>query len=167
MRAYIYMCVCVYIYVYLYICVPVCVYITYALDILVCTVAGCSWAGSRKSWTGSPMGVGESWTGSPMEPPEKGRQGHTFSHTERASVATIYLSDRMHWICDAYAKYMRIYNYKIPVSNGLLVDAYAKHMLSIYPGDTVAQPTLYKTLGVCLVYVQHMQHIYILYTIIT
>ncbi len=102
-----------------------------------------------------------------IEPPDKGRRGHTFSHTERASVATIYLSDRMHWICDAYAKYMRIYNYKIPVSNGLLVDAYAKHMLSIYLGDTVAQPTLYKTLGVCLVYVQHMQHIYILYTIIT
>ncbi len=55
---------------------------------------------------------------------------------------------------------MRIYNYKIPVSNGLLVDAYAKHMLSIYPGDTVAQPTLYKTLGVCLVYVQHIQHFF-------
>jgi hypothetical protein len=28
--------------------------------------------------------------------PEKGRRYHTFSHTERASVATIYLSDRMH-----------------------------------------------------------------------
>ncbi len=105
------------------------------------------------------MGVGESWTGSPMEPPEKGRRGHTFTQTERASVATIYLSDRMHWICDAYAKYMRIYNYKIPVSNGLLVDAYAKHMLSIYSGDTVAHPTLYKPVGICLAYAEHIQHI--------
>ena len=33
-------------------------------------------------------------------------------------------------ICDVYAKYMRIYNYKIPMLNGLLV--YAKHMLNIY-----------------------------------
>ena len=33
--------------------------------------AGCSSQGSRKSWTGSPMGVGESWTGSPMECREK------------------------------------------------------------------------------------------------
>jgi len=126
--------------------------------------SGCSWAGSRKSWAGSPMGVGESWTGSPMEPPEKGRRGHTFTQTERASVATIYLSDRMHWICDAYAKYMRIYNYKIPVSNGLLVDAYAKHMLSIYSGDTVTQPTLYKTnkyiLSICSVYATHIHILY-------
>jgi hypothetical protein len=28
--------------------------------------------------------------------PEKDRRYYTFSHTERASVATIYLSDRMH-----------------------------------------------------------------------
>ena len=28
--------------------------------------------------------------------PEKGRRYLTFTHTERASVATIYLSDRMH-----------------------------------------------------------------------
>jgi hypothetical protein len=40
--------------------------------------------------------------------PEKGRRGHTFTHTERASVATIYLSDRMHRICGAYTKHMHI-----------------------------------------------------------
>jgi len=30
------------------------------------------------------------------ETPEKGRRYHTFSHTERALVATIYLNDCMH-----------------------------------------------------------------------
>jgi hypothetical protein len=35
-------------------------------------------------------------------------------------------------ICGAYAKYMRTYNYKISMLNGLLVDTYAKHMLSIF-----------------------------------
>ena len=42
-----------------------------------------------------------------MEPPEKGRQAHTFTHTERASVATFNLSDRtnqnIQGICYAYA----------------------------------------------------------------
>ena len=57
---------------------------------------------------------------------------------------------------------MRIYNYKIPVSNGLLVDAYAKHMLSIYSGDTVAHPTLYKPVGICLAYAEHMLSIHLL-----
>ena len=37
---------------------------------------------------------------------EKGRRYHTFSHTERASVAIICLSDRVHQICDAYARHM-------------------------------------------------------------
>jgi len=42
---------------------------------------------------------------------------------------------------------MRIYNYKIPILSGLLVDAYAKHMLSIldnkvYP--TITCPALYR-----------------------
>ena len=52
-------------------------------------------------------GVAESWAWSLMEPPAKGRRGYTFAHTERALVATIYLSDRMHWICDIYAEYIR------------------------------------------------------------
>ena len=34
----------------------------------------------------------------------------TFTHTKRASVATIAFSDCMHQICGAYAKYMHIYN---------------------------------------------------------
>ncbi len=81
-------------------------------------LTGCSSPGSRKSWTGSPMGVGESWTGSPMEPPEKGRRGHTFTHTERALVATFNLSDRttqkIQYMCYVYARRhtdIRIYIY--------------------------------------------------------
>jgi len=36
-------------------------------------------------------------------------------------------------ICIKYAVYMlSIYNYKIPMLNSLLTDAYTKHMLSIY-----------------------------------
>ena len=50
---------------------------------------------------------------------------------------------------------MHIYNYKIPVSNGLLVDAYAKHMFNIYLGDIVAHPAV----GICLVYTEHIQYI--------
>src|SRR6266702_4555512 len=42
-----------------------------------------------------------------MEPPEKGRQGLHFTHTERASVATFNLSDRTNqniWgMCYSYA----------------------------------------------------------------
>jgi len=40
--------------------------------------------------------------------PAKGRRYSTFTHTERALVATIYLSDRMHWIYNAYAKHIHI-----------------------------------------------------------
>jgi hypothetical protein len=40
--------------------------------------------------------------------PEKGRRGYTFIHTERASVATIYLSDHMYRICGIYTKYIYI-----------------------------------------------------------
>lgn len=47
---------------------------------------------------------------SPMELPEKGRRYHTSSHIERTPVATTYLSNCMHRICDAYAKH--IYTHK-------------------------------------------------------
>jgi len=40
-----------------------------------------------------------------MEPPAKGRRGHTFTHTERASVATFNLSNRTNQIPRAYAMY--------------------------------------------------------------
>jgi hypothetical protein len=48
-----------------------------------------------------------------VEPPAKGRRGHTFAHTDYVPVATFKLSDHMHRICGAYARYMHVYSCKI------------------------------------------------------
>ena len=88
------------------------------------------------------------WRKLGVEPPEKGRRYHTFSHTERALVATIYLATACtEHVMHMLSIYMHLQEHiclvsrnKLAVYMACICQAYAKYIHRIYTVYTTHSP---------------------------